>query len=71
MRFNLKKLKQCIATADELGCILRWIEGFERELREEIQKLEKSRTPHPPYTEGLTPYGEALLYVYKEILGEE
>lgn len=33
MKYTLEKLKACIDTANELGCVLRWIAGCEKEQR--------------------------------------
>jgi len=34
MKYSLEQLKKCIDTANELSCVLKWIEGFEKELRQ-------------------------------------
>lgn len=67
MKFNLKKLKECIDTANELGCILNWVEGFEKELRERIRELEQFKQFHDKWTL----LRLQNIYIYKEILGEE
>lgn len=38
MKYNLEKIKQCINTANELGCILEWIEGFKQELKDVLKQ---------------------------------
>jgi len=43
MKHTLESLKKCIDTANELGCVMRWIAGFEKELREMLPKNPDSR----------------------------
>lgn len=59
MKFNLKKLKDCIDTANELPRILKWIDGFEAELRERLEEYAQQF------------YTEKEIHLIKEILGDE
>lgn len=73
MKPTLDSLKKCVDTANELGCLMRWIASFERELPFKLSILAEALYDYVgDETFSVTWFKELLQrWADKEFLGEE